>query len=656
MFDPDKTKFFDADKGLFHFVFANDDTYIKDSLIQLDRQHNLYYELKDKNYDTVLFIDMVGSNYQVSCGDESASQLYNRCRKLKFKDVMGGFFGAGSNPNLTMARILDKMLSESSRTAFVFSLEAMASFQGLKEAEDIFIEHREHNSMKNIVLIVSSTYKEDSFKKLTDPYGIFQSDVFPEIKEIFASYDNVRVYEHMKPSSVGLAGRVVYMNHMSCQELKNLVFAALMKTPRDLSKRLNCLEDYADFLWLLIHSERFLRQTLKKAPRMRSIFSDIEKRCFRTLKNDLEQDEAYVFMDEMIANIRGNQKDKPLRELLNLDDTSEEKQCYLSFENKWLPTLRALGVYTQTPKEMSLGMRENLRGIYKKLDCICLALSRPYLSCDGKNHENLQDEIRSYVKNVKDADAKRDYETMKIGVDALYYLVCECEKETDKLAANLSETQIRMRYENQERCIKMYREALECKKYIPQQDEKAEEYMRDIRGIAAKMREKLDTIRQIEKDHPDVKQKAQSLLMQIPWVKTYMELLGEYNDLDKNKKLVEANLDMVRTNMKTQQERHGLLVHQINMMEDAQYIRTIEDEMDLNSELAKIEEKIKRAKLKNEQDRVQIMSMENKTAEDFNLDEELRLLEESSNLLNCVELEETMELLYDDADLDSLIF
>ena len=65
---------FKSEIGLILFTFANEDRYFKEGLICLNLSQNLYYELKEKGYKTVYFVNVSDKQYHITFGDMAACE------------------------------------------------------------------------------------------------------------------------------------------------------------------------------------------------------------------------------------------------------------------------------------------------------------------------------------------------------------------------------------------------------------------------------------------------------------------------------------------------------------------------------------------------------------------------------------------------------
>ncbi len=583
---------FNADEGFIHFAFANEDTYIKKSLAVLNRQKNLYYELKKKYYHTVIFVDLKDSNYRIICADGEAEKLYNSSyRPVGMFAAIGAWMSGTSNSvdkntstvhiiprdqKEVMLNTLDRMLSNSQNTAFVCSLDTMASFQGISQAQKILNKQITENcGNRNILLIVCDTLLSASFEKLVNPDGIFQSEAFPQIREICQNYTNARLYECMKKK---MPGRVSYMNEMKWDEIYNVVAWSVMNLGNKLTERMNHLDDYTDFIWLMTHSAKFSAQTRKEFPVLNDIFVVNDTRLFSVLKQNLSVESAYEQMDAVIAKIREKDKEKPLVSLVQADDTSTEYQIYLYQSNPVIKRLNTLMIHN-SQKKSDIKTANVIETLKCQLNQIRKELVKPYIVSDQKNHEELQNFITYCVDCVQTADGLRDYETMKIGMDALVYAICKCEQEKLK-ATNESMTPDGslgvkgLQNNGQALCLKAYESALQCQASIGEQKRRVRNYLVSLRNLTEQTEELQKEIEEIERKYPGIENRAKNLEDHAISVEDYRSLKAEFVGLEENKKAISYNMKLINMNLQEQKRMVAALRSEINSIEDSSYTMT----------------------------------------------------------------------------------
>ncbi len=603
---------FNADEGLIHFTFANEDTYIKKSLVILNRQQNLYYELKKHYYKTVIFVDLKDNSYRITCADGEAEKLYNSSyRPVGVFAAFGAWMTGSSNSvekNVSvvhyiprdqkevMLGTLDRMMSNSQTTAFVFSLEAMASFQGISLAQKVLNKQSTENcGNRNILLIVSDTQLSSSFEKLMNPDGIFQSDVFPQVREICQNYTNARLYQCMEKK---MPGRISYLNEMKCDEIYNVVAWSVMNLGYKLEERMNRLKDYTDFIWLMIHSAKFSNQKRKESPILNEIFTSNDSRLFSVLKQNLSVNAAYEQMDEIIEKIRKQDRTKSLLSLVQTDDTSPEYQIYLYQSNPVLKRLNTLTI-NHGQKKSDIKTINMINTINRQLNQIRRELVKPHIISDKKNHEELQHFITYCVDCVHTADGLRDYETVKIGIDGLVYAICKCEKEKLKTSNENVPTEgsggSALHNNGQALCLKAYESALQCQVSIGEQRRRVRNYILSLSNLTEQTEMLKKEIEEIQKEYPGIEKRAQNLEDHTVLVEDYRFLKAEYVGLEENKKAISYNMKLIKMNLLEQQKMVAALQSEINTIQDTaftmtswQYNASVESMYDMGEKIVKL--------------------------------------------------------------------
>ncbi len=582
---------FNADEGLIHFTFANEDTYIKKSLAVLNRQKNLYYELKKRYYNTVVFVDLKDNNYRIVCADGDAEKLYNNNCKLTSKwSGWSAIFSGTKNAvekNVPMEHTiprdqkeimldtLDRMMSNSQTTAFVISLEAMASFQGISQAQRILNKQSTENcGNRNILLIVSDTQLSASFDKLVNPDGIFQSEAFPQIREICQNYTNARLYECMEKK---MPGRISYLNEMKWDEIYNTVVWSVMNLGQKLEERMTRLDDYTDFIWLMIHSAKFSNQKRKESPILNGIFTPNDTRLFSILKQNLSVNAAYEQMDEMIEKMRKQDKSTPLVSLAKMDDTSSEYQIYLYQSNPVLKRLNTLTI-KNVQKKSDIKTANMIQDMKVQLNQIRKELAKPHIISDKQNHEELENFITYCVDCIQTADGERDYETMKIGLEALVYAVCKCEQEKMKTSQDNqskdSPSGSSMKNNGQALCFKAYESALQCQISIGEQKRRVYNYLVSLKNLTEKAEELKQEIEDIKKQYPEIEKRALNTEDSAPLVTDYRNLKAEYVGVEEEMKAISYNRKLINMNLLEQQRMVAALRSEINTIQDTAFTMT----------------------------------------------------------------------------------
>lgn len=579
---------FNADEGLIHFTFANEDVYVKDSLLLLDRQGSLYYELKKRYYHTVLFLDLDKENYRITCADSAARELYEQSREqgifAKFISELKTTNGAVQEQKSTVYMIpreqkemligvLDRMMSNSRETAFVLSIDAMASFQGISVAQRILKRQKTENcGNRNILLIVSDTQLNVSLDKFANPDGIFQTEAFPKIREIFQNYSNPRLYDCMKKT---MPERVTYLNEMRWDELYHLAAWSVMKLGNHLPERMNRLDDYTDFLYLLTHSVNFSTKMRTMYPSLNQIFSVNDTRLFSVLQKNLSTNAAYEQMDLAIDAIRGENKTSQLIGLVQVTDKGSEYQNYLYRSDPILKALYALSFHRESRKADAKN-RDFIQDIEQKLHMIRRELVKPRVISDAAYHANLQKYITYYVDCLQSADILKDYETMRFSLEALGYAVCKCEQEClkGKDGVGSMEGERKSRENKQQLCLEAHKAVLDFQSAIGEQKRRVRTYLLDFRNLTEQTEKLQKEIDSWDREYPDLKQRAMNTQDHSLLVEEYRSMKAEYVALEDDKKAISNNMKLIKMNLVEQKRTIAALRSEIHTIEDTVYTMT----------------------------------------------------------------------------------
>lgn len=586
---------FDADKGLVHFAFANEDSYIRKSFLLLDRQSFLYSELKEKNYEKVIFIDITANDYKIVCGDSLAAQMFEKCQKKeknKVKELFGRIFAetpkeekySASSKTYAVSRedkqqlinMIDQMMMTNRRTAFVFSIEAMASFQGIEAAKEMLVKHSKENYEKsNLVLIVSATELRASFDRLINRDGIFQSEAFPELREICQYYSDVRLYTKMEDK---MPYRISYLNHMKRDEIRSLLILTILQSDNNVKAKLMNVEDYTDFLWLMIHSAKFANQMKRKNSQLQRIFKANDRRRFSVLKEILENQTIYETMDCLIKMIREGDLVTSLKDLVSADDKGNEYQVYIYQNNPVHEKLNSLTINDITSKKNGV-KNSQINEIEKTIAEICKEIVKPHVISDTANHKKLEEFIREAIEYVIKADVYCDYKTMKIGVDAIHYAVCKCEKEILNSQVQTQETSdgsIQRVYKGQEICIQSYKDALKVQQCIGEEKRKIQEYEASVNKLNDEINEIIKQIQEMQKRDPDIENKSKQEGVKTVMVEKYNSLKMEGRALRNNMKVLKAQIKPINMSINNNQETVGILLGNISSAEDSEHMISLD--------------------------------------------------------------------------------
>lgn len=274
---------FDAQNGLIHFVFANEDSYFLDNMIQLNLTDYLYYELKKKHYDYIYFVSGLQPAFCVQVFDRRS---HNYCaeKQQRFFDYLLGskvskYEKSGQTLDCTEDQ-LAKLLRTAKKSAFIYKIDTFSHFfQNHSYELDRMKEKSVHD--KNVILIQASTLASGSLPYFTDEKGIFQqmSDgeyLFPEIASALHAEN---FYQQLK---IIAGDRCMFLNEFSRNNIRRVIKWLLWM-------QMDCnIEDISEeeirliseYIYAWYHSDLMHNQT-------RNVLSENERKSFSELADDL---------------------------------------------------------------------------------------------------------------------------------------------------------------------------------------------------------------------------------------------------------------------------------------------------------------------------------------------------------------------------------
>lgn len=385
---------FDCEQGLCHFVFANEDVYYLDSLIQLNLWQYLYFQLREKEYSTVYFLSGDEGSYELWIPDAVSADLYDNYEKPSFM----GFFKSKSEGNkcgktLHMNHLNDfynrmsQILKKEKNAAFVISIEAFSDLKNHPDIIEALCQVSEKNySRGHMILIQAPILADGSRYLLALENGVFRSKLFPEIQKIFKPftkdhyesdgssasgkvYNNkkgIYIYERLKEE---MGERITFMNRLEWQEIRNMLRHLILTGGADLSQYVENIDDYTDFIWAIYHSGKFNQK-------MGRIFTENKKRQMSEIEKNLRDRNVLRKIHNAVSKVRtAENKYIPLRrEILRM--YPEDTWLQLIYEDN--PLLRKL---EKVPMDSVLEKNEGYTSVLirKNLSHIKETLKKPFV-------------------------------------------------------------------------------------------------------------------------------------------------------------------------------------------------------------------------------------------------------------------------------------
>ncbi|MBQ9148095.1 MAG: hypothetical protein IJX69_00855 [Oscillospiraceae bacterium] len=310
---------FRAQDGFVHFVFANNkDCYFLPSLVRLDLNSYLYYQLKDQGYEGIFFVSGMDGEFLLSLYDEDAREIYRKHGRRNTWGLAGIFSGdelrnTRSVPTLGAADTalrLTNILKKSRNLAFVFRLDCFCEIFG--ENRDLLTQfsrtgHKYLEQNGNILVLQAPMTASGSLPYLTDRNGVFArsegTDLCTELRQILEQEHAVKLYEQL---SRDLGRRCVFLNTFSRENMELLVKSFYLVEKPDEQATLQDVRDLSDFLWAWYASVRLRRIT---GP----ILSENETRHFSFLLKDLQNTATWLRVHRAMDQLRSENPGTPLR-------------------------------------------------------------------------------------------------------------------------------------------------------------------------------------------------------------------------------------------------------------------------------------------------------------------------------------------------------
>ena len=147
------------------------------------------------------------------------------------------------------------MMRKERRFAFVFSGETFAELKQYDETVGELLECAAKNSGRgHIILVCAPVTAQGTREYFSDARGIFQSRLFPEIREIFQGPANVHIYEKLKEE---MGDRMVLLNLLEREQINRLVRRFLMEKRTLWEEYADRSDDYGDVIWAWYHCSGF---------------------------------------------------------------------------------------------------------------------------------------------------------------------------------------------------------------------------------------------------------------------------------------------------------------------------------------------------------------------------------------------------------------
>lgn len=468
---------FDAEKGLCHLVFANEDNYYIKSLMRLNLRQYLYFNLKQKGIQTVYFVGGDEGQYELSISDAASASSYERYEKQKFFDLFkareadGGDFGK-------IVKIYDirsfllrmiTMMKKEKKQAFVFYIEVFCQMKTCPDIIDMLCQISDKNYNKgNLLLIVAPVVSEGSRPYFADASGIFRSDLFPEIQQIFKLHKSIHIYEKIKDE---LGERVVFLNTLERDSIYWMLLHKLVEETPYMDGYFSKAADLADFIWAWYHSEAVRCSAGAVLPQNeKRMLSEIEK----ALDNKAALERINIIVEQMRREAGGAE---PLKQWLCRNYGEDLQPCLIYEDNALLRKLEQIPIDSIFSQERDF----STEFIHDSLNHIRAELRKPGLI---SGETQLPAYAGQCVEYMQHACFRGDRTTLEKAVAALKFCICEAYtadlQDDSELGEDGMVPEWSARWDLYMKTIQVSRQLCEITELYQQDGRRLEEYRKNL--------------------------------------------------------------------------------------------------------------------------------------------------------------------------------
>lgn len=565
---------FDVDKGLIHMAFMNDDIYVKKSLITLNRQKNLYYEIKKAGCKAVFQITQNDQGYVFTCLDDAAKEIYREripgkktffskftwLRTDSAEDADSGgasFFVFEKEKRKELFDVLSLIMNQTKNTAFVFSMDTMYSFRQSKHIVDFFLEQANRNyERKNLVIVVSDASCEASFDMLTDENGFFQTDVFPSIRKICQEYENPRLYECLDRE---MKGQIAYFNYMTKENLNNLVTLEMIKK-EDAPEAIHKIGDYTDFIWLAVHSPSFLKQITVQTEKMKVLGQTGYRYC--EIQKLLRQADFCQEMDKLIGKLRKNVRGNPsLMDLVKQSGMVLNRQPFLSWNNPVLGKMDDIIL----PGKTESG-KQNPENWLQEIRQQC---QEPFVVTDKEKQKKINQAVDDYLNVAINSSHTGDTERLELALEAMQFCLEECNKPRYTADSEKGMTEDHAEKDSHLAILEHYSQALQEAEAIFEQKKLQKEYRKELNESYRGQKERQELLDQLM--HESGLQETQLMNSANPIAVRCLSLQKTLVDTQKNIKVINGLLQNIAMNLHSHEQTIQMIKNTIAAIKNSKY-------------------------------------------------------------------------------------
>ena len=405
---------FEAEKGFIHLVFGQEDEYYLKSLVCLNMNQFLYYQLK-KTYEGIYFISGSQEEYQLEIPDEKACEYYGETEDGGWIDWLfsskkqvitpGEKKKIPKSQEESFRQKIFRILRKRKQQAFVFTIESFYDlFQEEGAAEELW-ELQKKCLGKNILLVQAPPTLVGSLPYLEDKKGFFASRLFPEIfNQQSSRYE--KIYTRIQET---LGDCCCYLNKLGNSEIRWMLRRYLLEEKNLGAGKVYLADAYADFIYAWYHSEALREET---GP----ILPENEKRLIGQIRRGLDRPGTFSKIEDWIFRYKEDSWEaEGVLSAIQKEFPMDREENYIYADSQLLRRLNSAPVpkgrlATGSCREKMFKLRRELR--------------IPRL---GQQRMEQNPHISFCVKQLQEAGAKGDIQTYEKALDALEYGICRAE-------------------------------------------------------------------------------------------------------------------------------------------------------------------------------------------------------------------------------------
>lgn len=481
---------FSAEYGNIHFLFADNDEYYTESLVKLNLQQYINYCLQREGFTGIYFVQNATDEkvrYVVEMGNGQSKDAYYKAKSessflfLGKKSVLEASEEVKINEKIIGTKYYARHLTEESlvnrihymmknrhsksKYAFVLPLSVFCELYEHEEVRKELQENIQRDNKNTLILLTASMKADESFSILTQNPQIFCSELFPEMKKIFAAEQRFKLYKEIGNE---LGERYHIFNQLREQEIFRMLQYIRIVDGKEEVEMTERLSDYAFLLYAWYHYPDFGWEREIGLPEKNNHSLEQLGNCLRRENGRIWQ-QMERWLNDLQKDMQG---ERSLKELVRNMEPEEKEWHPVFSENSEIRRLRR-------------GIR-GIADLHNKMLVVKLHQVEQVLREPCCNYEEMQGKgLNRMLKMLEELQSKQLYSDMiaKYILEYLQYSVGKWEQEDiykEKCRIYEAIVEYSCMYEELKKINKAYRESQkEYEKEYSLRCEKMEQMQKD---------------------------------------------------------------------------------------------------------------------------------------------------------------------------------